>query len=66
MSRQRIKVGHINLGWEDADFVRVLDNIIREEEKKGYFLKDIKIESKGHNTLIIFELRDKEIDIIKK
>lgn len=49
------KIRHIKSGWNAADFEKVLNEVIEEEAKKGWEFRDVKVESNGNNTLIIFE-----------
>lgn len=50
-----MKVKYLNSGWDDEEFESKLQNLIDDQEIKGYSYYDIKISSKGNHCMVIFK-----------
>ena len=50
-----MKIIRVKTGWEDDEFEKITEAILKKAEKEGYVYYDIKISSKGNNTLLILK-----------
>ena len=48
-----MKFIHLKAGWNSPEFAAKIEKVL--EQWKGYIFKDIKVDSKGENCLIIME-----------
>lgn len=48
-------VKHLQIGWNTPEFEKEIQECINDHEQRNLSLLDIKIDSRGNDTLLIFE-----------